>query len=598
MSKNKIIKGAIILTLANIITRILGFVYRIYMSNLIGAEGMGLYQLIMPIYMLVWSISSSGFSTTISKLVAGFVYRIYMSNLIGAEGMGLYQLIMPIYMLVWSISSSGFSTTISKLVAEENSKKQYGNIKRILSICIFISGFIACLLSFFVFIFSGYISNNILKNENTLLSIHIMCISFPFMAIGSCIRGYFLGMQETSIPAGYISNNILKNENTLLSIHIMCISFPFMAIGSCIRGYFLGMQETSIPAISQVLEQVSRIISVYLLASIFVPMGLSYACAVGAIGMCIGEIFSFLYVLMIYNTKVNKTKKPNISTIKYTSLILAMSIPLTANRVLGSFLSTIENILIPQKLIEYGYSNAQAMSLYGQLSGMSMPLVMFPSSLLTALAITIVPAISEALARNNITLIKNTIIKSFTITSFIGIGTSGLFIFFSNELGITIYSQQDIGWQLLYIGFLCPFLYLQVTLSGILNGLGQQFLIFKNSLISSIINICFIYFLIPKYNLYAFILGWFLSLIVVNIISIIKLKHKINFKINFINTIFKPIVCIASSGIVAKYCYNLIVASYNKIFSLIIGLSILCLIYLILLVLLGALTKEDLKFLK
>ena len=147
MSKRLIIKGAIILTLANIITRILGF-----------------------------------------------IYRIYMSNLIGAEGMGLYQLIMPIYMLAWSISSSGFSTTISKLVAEENSKKEYGNIKRIIHICMFLSALIACLISLLVFFFSGYIANNIFKNENTLLSLHIMCIAFQFMALSSCIRGYFLGM--------------------------------------------------------------------------------------------------------------------------------------------------------------------------------------------------------------------------------------------------------------------------------------------------------------------------------------------------------------------------------------------------------------------
>ena len=449
-------------------------------------------------------------------------------------------------MLVWSISSSGFSTTISKLVAEENSKREYGNIKRVLSICIFISGLIACFLSFIVFVFSEY-----------------------------------------------IAINIFKNEYTLLSLHIMCISFPFMAIGSCIRGYFLGMQDTIVPAISQVLEQVARMITIYLLASIFIPMGLSYACAVGVIGMCIGEIFSFLYVVMIYNTKINKTKKPNISLIKYTSIILAMAIPLTANRVLGSFLSTIENILIPQKLIEYGYNGTQAMSLYGQLSGMAMPLVMFPSSLLTALAIAIVPAISEALAKNNITTIRQTVSKAFMITSLIGIGTAGVFIFFSNQLGITIYSQKDIGWQLLYIGFLCPFLYFHVIFSGVLNGLGEQLLIFKNSIISSIINISFIYFLIPIYGLYAFIVGWFLSLLVINIICVLKLKAKTNFSINIINSIFKPILCILSSGIISKYCYKFLILNYNNIISLILALAILALIYILLLFLLGCLNKKD-----
>ena len=449
-------------------------------------------------------------------------------------------------MLAWSISSSGFSTTISKLVAEENSKREYGNIKRVLSICVFISGLIACFLSFIVFAFSEY-----------------------------------------------IAINIFKNEYTLLSLHIMCISFPFMAIGSCIRGYFLGMQDTIVPAISQVLEQVARMITIYLLASIFIPMGLSYACAVGVIGMCIGEIFSFLYVAMIYNTKINKTKKPNISLIKYTSIILAMAIPLTANRVLGSFLSTIENILIPQKLMEYGYNGTQAMSLYGQLSGMAMPLVMFPSSLLTALAIAIVPAISEALAKNNITTIRQTVSKAFMITSLIGIGTAGVFIFFSNQLGITIYSQKDIGWQLLYIGFLCPFLYFHVIFSGVLNGLGEQLLIFKNSIISSIINISFIYFLIPIYGLYAFIVGWFLSLLVINIICVLKLKAKTNFSINIINSIFKPILCILSSGIISKYCYKFLILNYNNIISLILALAILALIYILLLFLLGCLNKKD-----
>lgn len=498
MNKNKIIKGALILTLANVITRVLGF-----------------------------------------------IYRIYMSNLIGAEGMGLYQLIMPIYMLVWSISSSGFSTTISKLVAEENCKNQYGNIRRILSICITISGLIACFFSFFIFITSGY-----------------------------------------------IANNILKNNNTLLSLYIMCISFPFMAIGSCIRGYFLGMQNTVVPAISQVLEQVARMICIYFLSSIFIPLGLSYACAVGVIGMCIGEIFSFLYVFMIYNTKIKKNKKPTITIPKYTYIILAMSLPLTGNRVLSSFLSTIENILIPQKLIQFGYTQTEAMSIYGQLSGMAMPLVMFPCSILTALSMTIVPAISEAMAKNNMSFIKQTISKTIVITAFIGIGTAGLFGFFSNELGLTIYSQKDIGWQLLYIGFLCPFLYLYVVFSGILNGLGEQFLIFKNSLISSIISICFIWFLIPKYDLYAFILGWFLSLLITNSICILKLKQKTKFNINIINTVFKPILCILCSGIFAKYLYNVLILNFNTVFSLICSVGVLGLCYLSFLILVGALNKN------
>ena len=80
MYRQTIIKGAIILTIANIITRIIGFFYRIYMAKTIGAEGMGLYQLITPIYLLVWSVSASGLSTTMSKLTAQEKARGYMGN--------------------------------------------------------------------------------------------------------------------------------------------------------------------------------------------------------------------------------------------------------------------------------------------------------------------------------------------------------------------------------------------------------------------------------------------------------------------------------------------------------------------------------------
>ena len=70
MSRKTIITGTLILTAANLITKCMGFFNRVYLSNVIGSEGMGLYQLILPIYGLAWSITSAGFTTTISSLTA------------------------------------------------------------------------------------------------------------------------------------------------------------------------------------------------------------------------------------------------------------------------------------------------------------------------------------------------------------------------------------------------------------------------------------------------------------------------------------------------------------------------------------------------
>ncbi len=504
MQKKGIIQGAVILTAANLITRILGF-----------------------------------------------IYRIYMSNAIGAEGMGLYQLIMPVYMLIWSISSSGFSTTISKLTAQENANKNYGNMGRILKQSLFTSVFIAAVLSIIMFYLSDYTS---------------LCI--------------------------------LRDVRCSLSLKILSICFPFMAAGSCIRGYFFGLQETSVPAVSQVLEQITRMALIYFLAGFFIPKGITYACAVAVLGMCIGEIFSFIYVFLSYRffkKKNSLNKKPLLTSSQAYIMILSMAVPLTLNRVTGSFLSTVENILIPQKLKEFGLNTEAAISLYGELSGMAAPLLMFPSSLLTAVSTTLVPAVSEAKAVKNIKRIKTTVSKSMLLTAIMGIGSTGIFITYSYELGITIYSNSNIGFLLRLLSIICPFLYLQVTLSGILNGLGQQLFIFRTNLLASFINIGFIFFMVPKYGITAYIIGWFTTSLIISLISLIKIKSETNIRLNIIHLILKPGLSAAAACLISKFISKKLLFISSSLACLCISLLSFGIIYCILLILSGCLNEDDFK---
>lgn len=490
MKTKSIAKGALILTLAGIITRILGF-----------------------------------------------IYRVYMSNTIGSEGMGLYQLIVPIYMLVWSISSSGISTTISKLTAQENAENKYGNINKILFHSMLISITVAASLSVTIYTLSDEI----------------------------CV-------------------NLLKDTRAILSLKLICFCFPFMAAGSCIRGWFFGLQETLTPAISQVFEQSVRMAAIFFLSGILIPKGVEFASAAAVTGMCLGEIASFVYVYISHRHFKKEKKlysKPTMNIrIVYTA-ILAMAIPLTANRMTGSFLSTIENILIPQKLQAFGLTQKEAMAMYGEISGMVMPLIMFPSSILTALSTTLLPAISEAAAKNNNTRIISALKKSMSFTSIIGIGACGLFITYSNEICELIYNRYELGNFLFLIGITCPLTYLQVTFSGILNGLGEQIFIFKTSLISSFINISFIYFLIPKYGIYAFILGWLISLLTVSFICIKRTIKRTGLKLNLSLWLIKPALCIAGSCIISKAIYTKYLIQINKFISIPFSICIIGLFYIL-----------------
>lgn len=194
MHKKAIIKSAIILTSANIITRVLGF-----------------------------------------------FYRIYMSKTIGAEGMGLYQIITPLYLLIWAISSSGLSTTMSKLTAQEKAKGQQGNAEKILTISLIISVAIALCLSISVHNFAEEISQYIIKDKRTTLSLKWLSPCFPFMAAGSVIRGYFLGIaggKSSCHKSSYRTNS--ANVSSLCFGRYLCTYGTRICLWCCYTRYGFG----------------------------------------------------------------------------------------------------------------------------------------------------------------------------------------------------------------------------------------------------------------------------------------------------------------------------------------------------------------------
>ena len=480
----------------------------------------------------------------------GFIYRIFMSNMIGAEGMGLYQLIMPVYMLAWSISCSGFNTAVSKLIAQERIKGEYGNMGRVLKQSIVITTSIGILLTFVLY-FGG-----------------------EFIAI-----------------------HIIRDARATLPLQILSFAFPFMAAGTCVRGYFIGLQETTVPAINQVLEQVVRMIVVYALAGTFMHRGLEFAAAVAVFGIVCEEIFSFFYIFISYKRHKKKndyTKPPIYSSKVVLGMILAMAAPLTANRVTGSLLTAWENVLIPGRLQLFGMTSQEAISTFGRLNGMAMPLIYFPTAMLTALSVTLVPAVSEAVTTKNFSVIASTASKSILFASICGMGAAALFIAFPSELGQVIYNQQ-IGSMLMMLGILCPLLYIQIVMAGILNGLGCQVFIFRNALLSSIINIGFIFFLVPYLGITAFIIGWFVSLLVVCSLEMVKIRESIQLQISFFNWMGKPILAAVMAGSTGRIVLDRFFPGSISAFSLMFGISALMIMYLSVIFLTGCLSKEDVE---
>ncbi len=154
MSKNTIIKGAFILTATSVLTRLIGFFFRIFLSHSFGEEQMGLYQLIFPLYALCFSLASAGIETALCRCVAGKIAR---------------------------------------------SKRNEADILLYYALCISVS--ISLLLTFFLRKFATFLSIYLLGDLRCEELIRIMAFALPFASIHSCICGYYLGQKQTKLPA-------------------------------------------------------------------------------------------------------------------------------------------------------------------------------------------------------------------------------------------------------------------------------------------------------------------------------------------------------------------------------------------------------------
>ncbi|NCC16237.1 MAG: polysaccharide biosynthesis protein [Clostridia bacterium] len=476
----------------------------------------------------------------------GFFYRVFMSNTIGAEGIGLYQLILPIYILTWSITSAGFTTTISRLTAQENVLGQSGNIGRIVKQSIILSLMVSFVVSICLFLF-----------------------------------------------ADEVATVILKDGRAALSLRLLSFAIPFMAAGSCFRGFFLGLQNALVPAFSQVLEQAVRILTIYILAGIFVPMGLTYACCAAIAGVVLGEFLSFIFVIISYlrfKRRKKMIKKPTLSPYAACNMILAMALPLSATKIAASLLSTVENILIPQQLQLFGQNAKDALSSYGELTGMAMPLIFLPSACLMAASVSLVPEISEACAVRQNQRVSRTVSVTFLFTFIVGIGAAALFAVFPREICYIVYNRQGLGELLFPLAFLCPFLYAQTTLHGLLNGMGEQLFLFRNNLITSAITIAGIWFFMPLYGIPAFLVSWAAG----SAYSVGACLHKLYLRTgvfpDLANCFVKPLLAGAASGLIIRYIIR--ISTPSKLFFC-LSLTAMGLLYLVFLLMLGCFSKEN-----
>lgn len=412
----------------------------------------------------------------ISRFI-GFFYRIYLSRLFGEEGMGVYQLLSPVLALTFSITAAGLQTAISKYVAGEAASKNYKSSFRIL--------------------FAGLIMSVALS-----LACMFFIISFSEM----------------------IAADLLLEKRTASMLRIIALSIPVGAVHSCINGYFYGIKKTGVPAATQLLEQFCRILCVIIASNIATKMGTTPTINVAVIGLVIGEFCAVIVsITSIYyhfykvsrslslHQRIEKTIHPVSSYIKVSKQLLGLSVPLSLTRIVINLLQSVEAVYIPPKLQAYGYDPVTALSVYGVLTGMALPFIMFPNALTSSVSLLLLPIVSEADAAGNKQRVKKTFGKTFYSCIFLGgVCTLG-FLILGRPVGEFLFKSELAGRFICSLSFICPALYLCTTLSSILHGLGKAAGAFFVNVSSIIIRLLVVFYLLPKFGIDSYIAGMLIS---------------------------------------------------------------------------------------
>ncbi len=434
--------------------------------------------------------------------VFGFILRIFLSRYLGAEGIGIVQLATPLYIMGVVISSYGIQTAISRFVSAARAGHNRERLQ-ILKVGL------------------------------------VLALSLSF------IYSFFLHQYAESL-----SVFILKERSCAPLLKAAAFCTPLETLHLCINGYYYGLKKTGVPAFSQLIEQSFRIFAIFLLFSITRQKGIAFSPLHAILSNLLGDIASVLFTLtaLTFHKKTPKEETQSLPSFFSTvRRINTIALPLTVSQTITHVFHGAETVLIPTMLRSFGYDNHTALSMYGILTGMALPLILFPSTLTNSFAVLLLPTISEAYSQNNREIINR--ISRFTIhiCLLLGIFSTGYFLFMGNRIGLMIYNNETAGSYITTLGFLCPFLFLNATLASILNGLGKTAQVFRNNLIGLSIRIIFSLLVVPRIGIYGYLIGFLLSSLTTTLLLCFSLKSLVRPLFQPFEYLCKPFLAIGLS---------------------------------------------------
>ncbi len=447
----------------------------------------------------------------------GVSFHAYIAGRIGAAGMGLFSLIMSVYNFGVTFACSGIGLASAKMVSEELAMEREGGARK-----------------------SGRLS---------------------------ILHGLFFGSVAFGVIffcAPFVGAVFLGDARTVLPLRILSLSLPCVAMSAAMNGYFSAVGRVGKSAAVQLVEQVVRVALCMALLSQTNDSNAQTACILVVVSGCFAEISSFLVLFALYRKDVIRYERKKVGE-RILGRILHISLPVAVSSYVRSGLSTIEHAFIPRGLQMHGGDANSALSAYGVVHGMVLPLVLLPSAALQSFSTMLIPEVTMHYKRGENQRLRNLIERALSLTLAFSIGAAGVLFFFAEEIGMAVYQSREAAYFIRVIAPLAVVMYADGVVDAVLKGMNQQVYSMGYNIVDSALAVVLMLYLLPTRGIDGYVAIIYITEMVNAFLSITRLLYIADFSLHPIRWAVIPTLGISACSFFAK-------TAFSGVFSVFIAL--------------------------
>lgn len=497
----------------------------------------------------------------IIKLMGAFL-RIPLGNIIGAQGMSYYQTAYPIYNLFLAISTAGIPVAISRMVAERTAVGNHYEAHRVFRV------------SFMLLLVIGTLSSWVLFGV-----------------------------------AGTYANSASRPGATL-AIQAIAPALLLVSIMAAFRGYFQGTQNMKPTALSQIFEQFFRVASGLTLAIVLIRVGKPQAAAGASFGATVGSAFGLLAIALIYMMHRKKilrkisrgprVKGEPVGKILFRIFIIAL--PITIGAAIMPLMNMIDVQLVTARLMEIGYSQEAADTMFGELSGFATSLIALPQVLIQAIAISLVPAIATAFQRKDMEFLRYNASTGLRTAMIIALPCAFGLITLAEPIMLLLYPMEKASavsaapsLAILAVGVV--FLSGIQTLTGVLQGVGKQNIPVRNLFIGAVVKVACTFYLtaIPAINIKGAAIGTVATYMVTFFLNLMAVRKHTGTKFQFGLVFGRPLVSVGAMSVIVFGVFRLTVGLLGNSLATLLAIAAGGMVYLVMIFATKSITIEELS---